>query len=104
MSTGRGDTLNLALDQDLLAELKAEGQDVEAALGRIDAAFLYRIRGEILLKRDPMKIAPAEEAFLTAIPIALCPPLARTGQNAAKRANCSLRFTAGSLRASTPAI
>jgi hypothetical protein len=46
---------------------------VEAALARIDAslslatetgedwtdAFLYRIRGEILLKRDPMKIAPA---------------------------------------------
>jgi hypothetical protein len=97
VSTGRRDKLNLALYQDLLAELEAEGQDVEAALARIDPAlslaaetgehwtdaFLYRIRGEILLKRDPMKIAPAEEAFLTAISIAPCPPLARTGQNAA---------------------
>ena len=30
-------------------------------------AFLHRIRGEILLKRDPANTAPAEEAFLTAI-------------------------------------
>ena len=30
----------------------------------------HRIRGEILLKRDPMNTAPAEEAFLTAIAIA----------------------------------
>ena len=33
-------------------------------------AFLYRIRGEILLKRDPANTAPAEEALLTAIAIA----------------------------------
>ena len=33
-------------------------------------AFLHRIRGEILLKRDPANTAPAEEAFLTAIAIA----------------------------------
>jgi predicted ATPase len=33
-------------------------------------AFLHRIRGEILLKRDPANTAPAEEAFLTAITIA----------------------------------
>ena len=31
---------------------------------------LHRIRGEILLKRDPANTAPAEEAFLTAIAIA----------------------------------
>jgi predicted ATPase len=82
--TGRGDKLNLPLYQGLLAELEAEGQDVEAALARIDAAlslvaetgehwtdaFLYRIRGEILLKRDPVKVAPAEEAFLTAVAVA----------------------------------
>jgi predicted ATPase len=30
----------------------------------------HRIRGEILLKRDPADTAPAEEAFLTAIAIA----------------------------------
>ena len=33
-------------------------------------ALLHRIRGEILLKRDPANTAPAEEAFLTAIAIA----------------------------------
>jgi hypothetical protein len=33
-------------------------------------AFLYRLRGEILLKRDPANTAPAEEAFQTAIAIA----------------------------------
>ena len=33
-------------------------------------AFLHRIRGQILLKRDPANKAPAEEAFLTAIAIA----------------------------------
>ena len=33
-------------------------------------AFLHRIRGEILLKRDPANTAPAEEAFLTAIAVA----------------------------------
>jgi hypothetical protein len=27
-------------------------------------AFLHRIRGEVLLKRDPANTAPAEEAFL----------------------------------------
>ena len=33
-------------------------------------SLLHRIRGEILLKRDPANTAPAEEAFLTAIAIA----------------------------------
>ena len=33
-------------------------------------AELHRIRGEILLKRDPANTAPAEEAFLTAIAVA----------------------------------
>jgi predicted ATPase len=31
---------------------------------------LYRIRGELLLKRDPANTAPAEDAFSTAITIA----------------------------------
>jgi predicted ATPase len=53
-------------------------------MGRIDGALslaaetgehwtdpmLHRIRGEILLKRDPTDTAPAEEAFLTAIAVA----------------------------------
>ena len=70
--------------QGLLAEIEAERQDVEQASTRIDEAlgfvqqtgehwtdaFLHRIRGEILLKRDPANKAPAEEVFLTAMAIA----------------------------------
>jgi predicted ATPase len=33
-------------------------------------APLHRIRGEILLKRDPANTSPAEEAFLAAIAVA----------------------------------
>jgi predicted ATPase len=69
--------------QVLLAEIEAQG-DAGGALTRIDEAlvlagetgehwsdaFLHRLRGEILLKRDPTNTAPAEEAFLTAIAIA----------------------------------
>jgi hypothetical protein len=72
------------LFQGLLAEIEAEGQGVEGALTRIDEALalagetgehwadalLHRIRGEILLKRDPAHTEPAEEAFLAAIAIA----------------------------------
>jgi predicted ATPase len=70
-------------DQGLLAEIEAQS-DAEEALTRIDEAlaragetgerwsdaFLHRLRGEILLKRDPGNTAPAEEAFLTAIVVA----------------------------------
>jgi predicted ATPase len=70
--------------QGLLAELEAEEQDFEGALARIDEAlalahetgahasdaFLHRLRGEILLKRDPANPAPAVEAFQAAITIA----------------------------------
>jgi hypothetical protein len=77
----QGNKGHLPLYQGQLAEFEAEGQDVEAALARIDAAlscaretgehwtdaFLHRVRGEILLKRDPADAAPAEEAFHTAI-------------------------------------
>jgi predicted ATPase len=71
------------LFQGLLAEIQA-GQDAEEALARIDKAvalvgqtgehwtdpLLHRIRGEILLKRDPENTGPAKEAFLTAISVA----------------------------------
>ena len=74
----------IPLYQGLLAEFEAEGQGAEAALARTDAAlararetgehwtdaFLHRIRGEILFKRDRANTAPAEEAFLTAIAVA----------------------------------
>ena len=70
--------------QGLLAEIEVEAEDAEGTLVRIDEAlalagetgehwtdaFLHRIRGEILLKRDPANTAPAEEAFLTAIAVA----------------------------------
>jgi predicted ATPase len=68
----------------LLAELDAGGPDPNDAPTQIDAAIalaqqtgerwaesmLHRIRGEILVKRDPTNPAPAEEAFRTAIAIA----------------------------------
>jgi class 3 adenylate cyclase/predicted ATPase len=67
----------------LLAEFEAEGQDVEGALARIDEALsitrkmgerwadaiLHRIRGDILLRRDPAN-AGAQDAFLASIAIA----------------------------------
>ena len=82
--SGQGVKAAVPLSQGLLAELEAEGQDAEEALPRIGQAlalaietgehqsdaFLHRIRGEILWKRDPANTAPAEEAFLTAIAIA----------------------------------
>jgi predicted ATPase len=68
----------------LLAELEAEGQDRGAALTHINEAlaladetgehwsdsWLHRIRGKILLKRDPANMGPAEKALLTAIAVA----------------------------------
>jgi predicted ATPase len=37
---------------------------------RISDSFLHRLRGEILLVRDPANLAPAEQAFQTAVAIA----------------------------------
>jgi class 3 adenylate cyclase/predicted ATPase len=82
--TDQGNKLWMPFYQGLLAEIEAEGHGVEEALTRSDEAlalagatgehwsdaFLHRIRGEILLKRDPADTAPAEEAFLTAIAVA----------------------------------
>jgi predicted ATPase len=74
----------LPLFQGRLAEIEAEAKATDGALSRIDQAlamadetgehwtdaFLHRLRGEILLKHERANIAPAEEAFLTAIAIA----------------------------------
>jgi predicted ATPase len=82
--TGQGNRIFLPFFEGLLAEIEAEADGAEGALTRISEAltlstetgehwtdaFLHRIRGEILLKRDPTNSAPAEEAFLTAITIA----------------------------------
>jgi tetratricopeptide (TPR) repeat protein len=68
----------------LLAELDARGAGPDDALTQIDAAItlaqqtgeswtdsmLHRIRGDILLKRDPKDPVPPEEAYRTAIAIA----------------------------------
>jgi predicted ATPase len=80
----QGNKLWAPLFQGRLAELEAEGEDAEGALRGIDEALalanetrervtdalLHRIRGEILLKRNPANTAPAEEAFLAAIAVA----------------------------------
>ena len=75
------------------AELEAATQGPDAALALIDQGlaianetgehlldpYLHRLRGEILLKRDPANPTPAEEAFQAAISVAKrqggCPQL-----------------------------
>ena len=80
----QGNKLWVPIYHVLLAEFEAEEGSLEAALIRTDHALamvqqtgehrfdalLHRVRGEILLKRQPTHPAPAEEAFLTAIAIA----------------------------------
>ena len=80
----QGATINMAFFQALLAQLETDTMAAETALKRIDDAlalagqgdnrcylsFIHRLRGEILLKRDPSNSAPAEEAFRTAIDVA----------------------------------
>lgn len=81
--TDQGNKALVPFFEGLLAEIEAQG-DSKGALTRTDEALalagetgehwsdalLHRLRGEILLKRDPTNTAPAEEAFLTAIVIA----------------------------------
>jgi predicted ATPase len=81
--TDQGNKFFVPFYQGLLAEIEAQG-DAEGAWTRIEEALalardtgehwsdalLYRLRGEVLLNRDPANTAPAEEAFLTAITIA----------------------------------
>jgi class 3 adenylate cyclase len=80
----QGVKVNLGFYSGLLAQLEAETLGAESALVRVDEAlrlsnavehscslpFLHRLRGEFLLKRDPVDPAPAEEAFQTSISIA----------------------------------
>ncbi|MBV8797766.1 MAG: hypothetical protein JO136_22750, partial [Hyphomicrobiales bacterium] len=79
-----GAQLYIAFFQGLLAELELEASGADSALARIDEAlvsadqaanfvslpFLHRLRGDILLKRNPLDTAPAEDAYWTAIAIA----------------------------------
>jgi predicted ATPase len=82
--TRQGNKAMAPLYQALLAEFDAESSRLAEALEEIDTAIaladetgerwtesmLHRVRGEILLKRDPADLAPAEGAFLTAIAVA----------------------------------
>ena len=68
----------------LLAEIEAAAGAPDSALtligqglafaqeteGRLSEPYLHRLRGEILLRRDPSNPAPAEEAFQRAIAVA----------------------------------
>jgi predicted ATPase len=79
-----GDASDLPFYFGLLAQLEAEAVGVEAALARVDEAlatthqgevrfclaFLHRIRGDLLLKRDPAEATRAEDAFREAITVA----------------------------------
>jgi predicted ATPase len=81
--TDQGNKIFVPFYQGLLAEIEAQG-DAEGALTRIEEAlaladetgehwsdaFLHRLRGETLLKRDPANTAPAEDALLTAVALA----------------------------------
>jgi predicted ATPase len=82
--TSQGNQLGVPGYLVLLAELEAAAGNAEGALTLIDNglttaqeggqhyadSFLHRIRGDILLKRDPADPAPAESAYRTAISIA----------------------------------
>jgi adenylate cyclase len=81
---GHGNKLHAPFFQGLLAELEAEGDDADGPLRRIDEALalanktdqhwtdalLHRIRGAVLLKREPANSSLAEEALLAAVAIA----------------------------------
>jgi predicted ATPase len=68
----------------ILAEAEAEADETDVAFCTINRALAvsertglrwyeaetHRMRGEILLKRDPGNASPAEDAFLTAIAVA----------------------------------
>jgi hypothetical protein len=77
----KGGRLLVAFFQGLLADLELETLGADSAVARIDEAlvsadqatnfaslpFLHRLRGDILLKRNPRNTAPAEDAYRTAI-------------------------------------
>jgi predicted ATPase len=79
-----GSSLGVAFYQGLLADLEAKTESVDDAVARIEEAlvgadqvnyrchlaFLHRLHGDILLTRDPLNPARAEEAFQTAIAVA----------------------------------
>jgi predicted ATPase len=81
---GLGNTSSVPSFYGMLAELEAMTGGYDRALMQIDQGlamadeteehltdpYLYRLRGECLLKREPANSAPAEEAFQTSIAVA----------------------------------
>ena len=81
---GQGNRAFTPVFHGFLAELETAAGETERALAAIDEglttardggqhfadAFLYRLRGDILLKRSPADPRPAEEAYRTSIAIA----------------------------------
>ena len=79
-----GNRMGAPLFLGLLAEVEAAMGNPDRALGQIGEgltiaeetgerytdSFLHRVRGDILLRRDPLNPAPAEDAYRTAIGIA----------------------------------
>jgi class 3 adenylate cyclase/predicted ATPase len=79
-----GNTSDMPLYLGLLAQLEADAAGVEAALVRVEEAlavvqegevryplaFLHRLRGDLLLKRDPRELSLAEQAFRAAVDVA----------------------------------
>ena len=82
--TSQGNLLWVPTFQGLVAELESRAGEVERASVEIDEGlataeggghaynepFLHRLRGDILLKRNPADAAPAEDAYRTAVAIA----------------------------------
>ena len=79
-----GGAVDTAFFLGLLAQLEAEAFGIESASARVDEAFalsnqvesrsylsfLHRLRGDVLLKRDPDDTSSAEDAFREAIAVA----------------------------------
>ena len=80
----QGARVTRAGDESLLAQLEAEAVGIESALARVNEALaitlqgecryclssLHRLRGDLLLKRDPRETSLAEDAFREAITVA----------------------------------
>ena len=82
--TSQGNLLWVPAFRAFLAELESRAGEIERALAQINAGlaiaqdggqaynepFLHRLRGDLLLKHNPDDLAPAEDAYRTAVMLA----------------------------------